>query len=631
MARFQVFGGQKTTHFIIPAFLTSLIPFSPLAALGTASSAAAEVSRNTSANERLLRCQSQTGLAQIRACTAALAITGLTEQQKAVVHFYRGLARFEAKKYPLAIMDYSKAVLYEPKFAAAYNNRGFTYLTLGQLGRAEKDFTAVLAIEPDHQRALSNRAVVLEKQKRFAEAARDYTTLIKRFPHRYAYRLARGHALYQSGSIAAAIADFSDYIMAQPYDPEGFYLRALAYQTQGQQQAALEDFKRALALRPKRAEILAARAYSWLQINQPLKALADLNQALKAQPNFIYAYQLRAGLWRQQGKHQAAINDYSRALELTRQQSKHDTAKQIEWLIARAWSYAKTGAFQAAIRDAGQALALDHNNMEALIARGHFFTEIRDFKGAVADFSHVLELITRPSARQADPAQPSQSPANAPHQIKAQILNSRAWAYFLWSRQDPENNLGLLAKALSDINHSLRLQPDNGYARDTRGWIMIALERPDQALVDFQYALAVHSHTPVTIYTGIGHAHQLRGDLEAAYKAFAKAVTLQAKMADEKEFQQLAKSQLARLEKKMAKSARPPQHQQMKTVQTATAPPSTTAAANMRKAQPPSSDSSAAPLSFWRRLLNSLKPASLTSKSVYCYDKNSSGYGKAAC
>ena len=614
MTRFQVGGGQYTAGRGLLALWTGLFVLnlftSPLRAedAEAATSPGAGNHHQPAVLKALANCERQSGLQRIRACTAALVLPGLTDPQQTVAHFYRGLARFRLKKFELAINDYSKALVLNPNLAEAYNNRGFTYFTVQRLERAIADFSAALKIKPGHHEALSNRAAALEKLTRFTAAAADYTALIKAFPKQPSYRLARGYALYRSAAPDAAIADFSSYIISRPKDADGPYFRALAYLDKGDATRAIADFDTALQLKPQQVQALASRAYALFKTDATTKAINDLNAAIKLQPDFIYGYQLRAAVWSKRGEHAAAFKDYSQALDIALKKTPIDTAAVSHLYLARAWTNAQMKQFDAAISDAGQAIALDDSNVKALIARGNFYNETRSFEKAAADFSRAIAI---------EPDNP-------------QTLNSRAWSAFLWARQKPANKALLLAQGLADVNRSLQLQPDSGFARDTRGWIMLALQRPDQALVDFQYALAVKPHSPVTVHTGIGRAHQLNGELDAAQKAFRQALAQKAEIADEIAFQKLAKRQLSKIETAMASVS--PQNSARTRSLLQKKQPVKEKQAGQSKSAPKTAEGSntaTATPSFWHWLMESLTPTSLTSKSVYCQGKN--GYAKAAC
>lgn len=62
-------------------------------------------------------------------------------------YFNRGIAYSNLKKYPEAIADYTKAIELDPKYADAYYNRGGAYKALGKTKEANADFAKTKELE----------------------------------------------------------------------------------------------------------------------------------------------------------------------------------------------------------------------------------------------------------------------------------------------------------------------------------------------------------------------------------------------------------------------------------------------------------------------------------------------------
>jgi tetratricopeptide (TPR) repeat protein len=91
-------------------------------------------------------------------------------------YLHRGTARFAKGDLEGAIADYNKAIAINPRFAAAYKNRGLVRLLQGQDAEAEKDFDEYLAsekeIEPELEQLI--RAARLQHARRLARSSGDY-------------------------------------------------------------------------------------------------------------------------------------------------------------------------------------------------------------------------------------------------------------------------------------------------------------------------------------------------------------------------------------------------------------------------------------------------------------------------
>jgi tetratricopeptide (TPR) repeat protein len=74
----------------------------------------------------------------------------------------------------LAIRFFDLAILRNPKYHQALNNRGDAYLILRQYGRAIDDFNQAVQIDPNEPLYFKNRANVLRFVGQYDRAITDY-------------------------------------------------------------------------------------------------------------------------------------------------------------------------------------------------------------------------------------------------------------------------------------------------------------------------------------------------------------------------------------------------------------------------------------------------------------------------
>jgi hypothetical protein len=97
---------------------------------------------------------------------------GLTGLER--IYRNRGIALHQAKKYDMAIEDYSEAIRLKPTFSHAYNDRGASMLELKRFQEALGDFDTSLRLKPDNVRSLMGRGIALAALGRIDEAKQSY-------------------------------------------------------------------------------------------------------------------------------------------------------------------------------------------------------------------------------------------------------------------------------------------------------------------------------------------------------------------------------------------------------------------------------------------------------------------------
>lgn len=110
----------------------------------------------------------------IRICTQVLDKGGLEGRLLSTTLSNRGLGYLRSKQYDKAIVDFSEAILVNPKNPFAFDNRGDAWREKGQYDRALADYNEALSIEPTFTSALLNRGITYELQGDKVKARADY-------------------------------------------------------------------------------------------------------------------------------------------------------------------------------------------------------------------------------------------------------------------------------------------------------------------------------------------------------------------------------------------------------------------------------------------------------------------------
>ena len=173
-------------------------------------------------------------------------------------------------------------IIVGPGIAGAYDDRGFTYRTLGDNQHAIADFNQALEIDPGFAKAYFDRGVTLNMVGQTKEALRDYTK---------------------------AIECDADYSLA-------YYNRANLWLDQGKNEKAITDFDQAIRTDPSFAWSYTGRGRAWANQGVYDKAVADLDKGIRRDPNQASAYTGRGWIWEKKDEYAKALDDYNAALRV---------------------------------------------------------------------------------------------------------------------------------------------------------------------------------------------------------------------------------------------------------------------------------------------------------------------------
>ena len=100
----------------------------------------------------------------------------------------------------------------EPENAAAYQNRGLSYFTLGQLDQSINDFNEAIRLNPEDEVSYFFRGDAYCSLGQFEQGIKDYDETIRLKPENAITYRYRGTAYKEQGKKAEAIADFKKFI-----------------------------------------------------------------------------------------------------------------------------------------------------------------------------------------------------------------------------------------------------------------------------------------------------------------------------------------------------------------------------------------------------------------------------------
>jgi tetratricopeptide (TPR) repeat protein len=252
-----------------------------------------------------------------------------------------------------------------------------------------------------------------------------------------------------------AISGCDEIIRADPKADWAYDRRALAYLLKGNSSGAVSDFTKAIEIDPNRMTSYAGRGNAYIMQGDYDHAIADYTKVIQFNPKAVNLYISRGTSYYNKGDFDRAIADYTKSIE--------NAPNNIWGYYVRAGAYERTAKYERAIADYSRVMVINPDDFRAYKSRGDDYDKIGDKAKAASDYEVVAKLTS--------------------NLTDAFGCRTRAWALL---------KLGRTAEALTSARSAIELTPNDSIALDIRGRILEALGQRNEAIADFQRALAIN-------------------------------------------------------------------------------------------------------------------------------------------
>ena len=481
--------------------------------------------------------------AQAKAADDAAALE--TQPTTADGHVNRGDALLDASRFKEALAEYDAAIAIDPTAQFAWVGRAVAHAWLSDpAALADADKADTLG-KPEGGAARA-RAILAERQGKLSEARTLYSRSLLVDPKsRFTLlHLIQVDALL--GDRKRAEDDLAALMKAHPEQSDDIpYVRAQIEFAMHDQESAARDIGEVSATT---AEQLLTRARAYRQINKPELARADVDAAIKLNPTAA-AYVLRAELERGASDDRAE-RDAAEALKLA--------PDNLDAELIQINAASQRQDYPEALRLTDKAL-LDHPEVSGnlLVGRAQFEGKLGRTAGMDVDFERAratpttdagvlcageLQAKWRPDRALADCQKAlATEPRSVAYRVDEAVLlhhlDRDAEADRLLSNVDinaetaaslnnlcyslAANNL-LLDRALVFCDASLKLAPKFSAALDSRAFVLLRLNRFEEALIAYDAVLAINPTEYNSLYgrglveAKLGRAAESGRDTKAA-------------------------------------------------------------------------------------------------------------------
>jgi tetratricopeptide (TPR) repeat protein len=245
----------------------------------------------------------------------------------AAAYYDRGNAKKDHGDLDGAIAEYTRAIQSDPKYAAAYANRGAAKWAKGDLDGSIADSTRAIEIDPRNAMAYYNRGGAKQAKGDLDGSIADCTRAIEIDPKYAAAYANRGNAKLAKGDLDGSIADYSRAIKIDPKYAVAYYNRGNVKRDKGDLDGSIADYTRSIEIDPKYAPAYFKRGNVKQGKGDVDNAIADYTRAIEINPNYAAAYFNRGNVHYNRGSWKDALADYRRSFEFD-----YDYSRLCVWL-----------------------------------------------------------------------------------------------------------------------------------------------------------------------------------------------------------------------------------------------------------------------------------------------------------
>lgn len=186
----------------------------------------------------------------VTACLALIKNAGKDRKMLGTGYAFLGPAQRLTGDLRGALRSIGQALLYDPRNARLWHERGLTRAALGQTLRASADETYAIRYEPRMVEAWVARGDLFRKLGLLSKAVSDATEALKLDPKNHVAFANRAYARLRLGQFDAAKADAEESLTIEPRSAKALLTRGLVLE-RSDSAKALEDIKASLAIEPK--------------------------------------------------------------------------------------------------------------------------------------------------------------------------------------------------------------------------------------------------------------------------------------------------------------------------------------------------------------------------------------------
>ena len=299
----------------------------------------------------------------------------------------------------------------------------------------------------------------------------------------------RSRILFQLDRTDDALASISKAISLAPDDIDYYYSRGeLLYYLERYDESD-KDFRQMIAMDDGNTTGYMGLARNAIQRGDNREAINQLDQVVKLDPEFAQAHSFLAEAYFNLKDYNAAADQTLTALKIDNSNSK---AMNMVMFMA-------DSVFPVIKSKLDAKILQDKDNLYWKLLRGTINEQTKHYTDAIADYQKVFETNPHPTLLQYIAS--CYDGLYQPQQVllyidQALAMDSTSNSYYYIIKADAELDMGLLDQAIRDYNRALAIDSEHDYYCYYKiGWTK-------EMLHDYETALQNYSASPVIIHTG---------------------------------------------------------------------------------------------------------------------------------
>lgn len=411
-------------------------------------------------------------------------------RQEAIEFYNNGVLSMQRGDWTSAIKNYSQALLREPNFIEAWENRASVRRIKGDLEDALNDISLAIQKFPQRASLYYNRALVQTTREQVNDAIQDYSAAIELEP-RYSIAYANRANLYlQQGRVGEAETDLTQALMIDPKDMVALYHRSqIRYQDQNYE-GAIADLDQVIVLDslPERKAFAQFQRASLYAVTGDLaSAIVEMQSVIQSGVCPIPTHELHQSL-----SYFQQLQEQRSGRTIAIPPSGVSFAEAMQGASPDPKSKRKLSASLA--NDPVDTSRNDPQNVSQYLQRAEIAAESGKLEAAIADLNLAIQLDNRNAA----------------------ALSQRAGLYAMLHQMD---------KALLDINRALALEPNNAVTLANLAMIHIQSKELEKALLPAQRAYELNPLLANAHFV-LGTCFDIQGKQPHAYAAYSRAIEI---------------------------------------------------------------------------------------------------------